>query len=512
VTERLCPFCHPDPSRVFHTGRRVIGLWDAFPVSAGHALLVPRRHVAGWFEASDEERAELTDAISIARAAILHEHRPDGFNLGVNDGRAAGQTVPHLHVHVIPRYADDVAEPRGGVRGVIPSKRDYSPDGSGVVADASPSYSAAAQRGSARESEAALDEATFAEKILNLLDQGSFTATYKYAVMLALLDLCLERAGADGRAPDSLGTRELAEKIVAIYWPHTVPFEGREVLRQNASGQAEIVSDIRRFRERYARDPSSPLSRASRAAPERYEALLRKVEFKLIEMPLPRLQWIGRSEDPFIYRIAWNRAGAMTPSDVARLDRTIYLRPAAGDHLVRLSGLLRPLIQRQWARMMTGFRANAGLVADSGLEEFLFGADRIPLDPVRSGLRELQSDRCFFCEGRLGSRSDVDHFIPWSRYPSNAIENLVVAHPDCNAQKSDFLAASPHVTKWSARQRSKTADLRTIAERATWPIAGEIPFNVARGIYLRLRGDALLWLAGKEFAPPERAMIEAALQ
>ena len=82
--------------------------------------------MASWFDATEEERAELTRAIPIARVTILHDHEPAGFNIGVNVGEAAGQTVPHLHVHVIPRYTGDVGDPRGGVRGVIPSKRSFA--------------------------------------------------------------------------------------------------------------------------------------------------------------------------------------------------------------------------------------------------------------------------------------------------------------------------------------------------------------------------------------------------
>ena len=120
-----CPFCSPEVSRVFHQGEFVLGLWDGFAVSPGHALLVPRRHIPGWFEAADEERAELLSGIDAARAAILERHRPDGFNIGMNLGEAAGQTVSHLHLHVIPRYQGDVADPRGGVRWVLPELADY---------------------------------------------------------------------------------------------------------------------------------------------------------------------------------------------------------------------------------------------------------------------------------------------------------------------------------------------------------------------------------------------------
>jgi diadenosine tetraphosphate (Ap4A) HIT family hydrolase len=120
-----CPFCEIDANRIFYESHLVVGLWDAFPVSPGHALLVTRRHVASWFDASSGERAELLDGIVAARKAIDEHHAPDGYNIGVNVGAAAGQTVAHLHLHVIPRRTGDVPNPRGGVRFVIPAKADY---------------------------------------------------------------------------------------------------------------------------------------------------------------------------------------------------------------------------------------------------------------------------------------------------------------------------------------------------------------------------------------------------
>ncbi len=125
MTEPGCPFCSPDIDGLFHRGRLVLGLWDHFPASPGHALVIPQRHVASWFEATSEERIELMAAVSDAKAAIERVHQPDGYNLGVNIGDAAGQTISHLHIHVIPRYHGDVRAPRGGVRHVIPEKADY---------------------------------------------------------------------------------------------------------------------------------------------------------------------------------------------------------------------------------------------------------------------------------------------------------------------------------------------------------------------------------------------------
>jgi superfamily II DNA or RNA helicase/diadenosine tetraphosphate (Ap4A) HIT family hydrolase/HKD family nuclease len=138
-----CPFCHPADARIFYRDALVLGLWDAYPVTPGHALLIPTRHVSTWFEATMEERVALLRGIDVARAAIDSGFGADGYNIGINSGESAGQTVFHLHVHLIPRRRGDVADPRGGVRYVIPERANYVRDA--VVAP----YAAvaAAQRG-----------------------------------------------------------------------------------------------------------------------------------------------------------------------------------------------------------------------------------------------------------------------------------------------------------------------------------------------------------------------------
>ncbi|MCC5865699.1 MAG: HIT family protein [Wenzhouxiangella sp.] len=120
-----CPFCHPDPDLIFHESELVLCLWDRYPVSPGHALLIPRRHVAEWFDATPAEQLALIAALPIAKEAIQARHKPDGYNIGINSGQAAGQTVFHLHMHLIPRYQGDQEDPRGGVRNVIPGKACY---------------------------------------------------------------------------------------------------------------------------------------------------------------------------------------------------------------------------------------------------------------------------------------------------------------------------------------------------------------------------------------------------
>lgn len=120
-----CPFCSLPANRIILEAELAVSFWDGYPVSPGHALIVPRRHVETWFDLSAEEQAAMTAAIDEVRARIEKEHSPDAYNIGINSGRAAGQTVPHVHVHVIPRYEGDVDDPRGGVRCVVPAKANY---------------------------------------------------------------------------------------------------------------------------------------------------------------------------------------------------------------------------------------------------------------------------------------------------------------------------------------------------------------------------------------------------
>lgn len=98
---------------------------DGFPVSPGHSLVILKRHIGSFFEVSSDERTALFELLVQAKQSVQAEFHPDGFNIGINDGPAAGQTVLHLHIHLIPRYLGDLADPRGGVRWVIADKADY---------------------------------------------------------------------------------------------------------------------------------------------------------------------------------------------------------------------------------------------------------------------------------------------------------------------------------------------------------------------------------------------------
>lgn len=123
-----CPFCRPQPDNLLFEDEHGRAIPDAFPVSKGHTLVVPRFHVSSFHDLKSETQAGLWRLVAEVRNRLAEKLQPDGFNIGLNDGEAAGQTVTHTHIHVIPRWKGDVADPRGGVRWVVPEKARYWSD------------------------------------------------------------------------------------------------------------------------------------------------------------------------------------------------------------------------------------------------------------------------------------------------------------------------------------------------------------------------------------------------
>lgn len=357
----------------------------------------------------------------------------------------------------------------------------------------------------------------FAERVLQLLDDGRYTATYKYAVLLGLMDLCLEQTQSSGAPPTMVTTAQLAEKVVELYWSHTLPFSGQRgslVLRQNKGGQAEIVTLVMRFRERHAPDATTPRWEARLHAREAYARLVRAVEWKLIEMPLPRLQVMGTVHVPVIYEIGWD--ASIRQRDVAEYQRgqggsfsnAITFLPGVGEYLLQLNTLLRPLVQRLWADMVA--RVNG--LEESQLDEYLFGATRTPTVRVRRGLWDWQQGRCFYCAERIKEpdAAHVDHFIPWVRYPDDSLDNLVLADVRCNLHKKASLAATEHLVRWVRRLDPAQGDYAVAADLARtleWQREPSKNLGVARGIYRRLAPDARLWLRRHEHVAPDFELL-----
>lgn len=357
----------------------------------------------------------------------------------------------------------------------------------------------------------------FATQIFDLLDRASTTSTYKYAVLLGLLECCQRHVRRDGSAPDVVTTRQLAETVIETYWTQTKPYAPfGDVLNQNSGSQAKILSAIGDFRRRHG-DVTSPHT-ARLLATKHFEKLVRKVEWTLVEMPLPKLQRLGGSVYEFLYTIGWDdsvRKRSSGFSDYQRgrpseFDNRILLRPGIGDFLVRLGPLLRPLIQREWARTVAGFNN----LAMEALETFLFDQQRQNLAALVDPLSDAQEGRCFYCGERLGTCPEVDHFVPWSRAPNDELHNFVLTHRTCNNSKSNHLADVHHLRHWLTRNDPESGEGRRFVESTgalMWDVAPEQSLSISRALYLNVPHGMLLWSSGRNFTPAAPASIAAIL-
>lgn len=346
------------------------------------------------------------------------------------------------------------------------------------------------------------DTLVFAEKIIALLDEGSFNTTYKFAVIVAFLDLSVELWAESSDRVVSVTSGHLAEKVLEFYWRQSGDFEGAGPLMAGKSGQAEILTRVLRYRESKECQGRSLIS-CKRANGSGFQALERFVEWKLVEQPLPRLQKFGGREDPFIYEIAWDENVREPQFKANQIDRRILFRAGVVENFATLNALLRPLVYRKWAEFVAS--ANQKRVKDSALEDYLFGAKRISLEPIRECLTEIQEEKCFFCAEKLrANQTHVDHFIPWSRWPSNLIQNLVVAHQGCNLAKKDFLPATQHLVRWLKRNHQDETLLSQSAQELGWQSDGRLALNAANGIYRRLPEGSKLWVKAREFSDYSR--------
>jgi diadenosine tetraphosphate (Ap4A) HIT family hydrolase len=132
MNDSVCPFCEiaaaSNHGRIIAQNEYAFAMRDGFPVSEGHTLIIPKRHTRSFFDATDGERQAMLALLDEAQVIVDAQYKPDAYNIGINDGSAAGQTVPHLHMHLIPRYDVADSDPRGGVRWVVPEKADYWSD------------------------------------------------------------------------------------------------------------------------------------------------------------------------------------------------------------------------------------------------------------------------------------------------------------------------------------------------------------------------------------------------
>jgi hypothetical protein len=329
----------------------------------------------------------------------------------------------------------------------------------------------------------------FLKELQRILQEGRFTATYKFALVHALADLSVEMGEDTGDELD-LPVIAIARRFTELYWRQVAPWPGREqtdVLAQNRGRQATVVRVVKEARVTYG-DRIDRL----RAEADAWDDLTNRVRNTVREMPLLKLQTVGEESREFLYE---NRIEG-------RGDRaTITLEPGIAYCFRRFHPLVVELAQGGWARFVR--RENAELIGQrTDLREFLFGAPRANLEAVRKPLVELQNGGCFYCGRALGSAVEVDHFVPWSRYPVDLGHNFVAVHDHCNRAKADHLSAEEHLARWVEWQEDRGYDLDQAFAHAGIPHDRQASLRITRWAYTQVEErQGLVWVKGRTLEP-----------
>ena len=329
------------------------------------------------------------------------------------------------------------------------------------------------------------EQIEFLQKVQRLLSEGLFVASYKFALLRSLADLAVLK-GDDSGSELEISIKDIAKVFIDLYWRQTRPFcasgnpQG-QVLRQNTGQQAAIIQSIAMVQAEHR--GSLPLLQHD---PIRWSRLIGDVANTVATMPLWKLQRVGDEVVEFLY------------PNIGK-GRTICLKPGVAYCLRNFYGILRNLIEGAWVNYVRNQNLQAlGYCTDLG--SFLFGAERVALNVYRPILAEVQNGTCFYCHQPLRQKGDVDHFIPWSKYPIDLGHNFVLVHVKCNRQKRDFLAAEEHLGTWVERNNLHGRSLNQFFVQARVANSLESSVSISRWAYSQTASaNGLVWVKDDEY-------------
>jgi hypothetical protein len=335
------------------------------------------------------------------------------------------------------------------------------------------------------------DQIRFLLNLQRLLAEGQFVATYKFALLMALADISVE-LGDDSGSALKVDTSKIAEKFIAYYWRQSLPYTGAgvsHVLQQNTGRPATVLSLLVKARAKFESLNALMANRGT------WNTLVTEVGGVVRKMPLWKLQTVGRDRLDFLY-------------ENAERGTKIELRPGVAYSFRRFYDLIAELVRGAWLRYVR--QQNLGVIGEAmDLGEFLFGGERNSLVAARPVLLEVQQGRCFYCGKGITGTSEVDHFIPWSRYPVDLGHNFVLADSRCNNQKRDRLPAFEHLSSWSTRNTNHGSELtRQLSERNIH-CDPEATSRIVRWAYTQTAlSSGLTWLRANEMVPLDQRWQE----
>ncbi len=329
----------------------------------------------------------------------------------------------------------------------------------------------------------------FLQRIQQLFEDGNFAATYKFSLLMALAEIAVE-CGSDDGQPLSIPISAIGEKFAELYWPQTLAYASgatgtrAAILAQNLGAQAAVVNSLVELRQAGANNLAQAKSHPG------WPDTLQTISQVVRKMPVQYLQNVGGKDTGFLYDYPPPRG-------------PLVLKPGVAANLRSFHGLIQQLSRANWIEHVRSNRLNIPIIGSADdLEQFMFGTSRQALKAAADVLGRMQSGKCFYCGDPIGSRADVDHFIPWSRYPRDLAHNFVLADRDCNRRKSDFLAARMHLERWMERNLKHGEELGGLMTQAGFVANEACSLTVAQWAYEQAISNGRVgWIQGRVTEP-----------
>jgi len=327
----------------------------------------------------------------------------------------------------------------------------------------------------------------FLNYLQRIFSEGKFTSSYKYALLMAIADLCVEKGNVGGKTLE-LKLEDIGEKFIQYYWRQSLPFGKVEskagiILNQNkgrlplittkiSSSQNLVGKSIGRFR--YT---------------ERWAGLLKDVVNVIKDQPLAKLQTLSNQPELYLYTIAVDYNSITLNEGIAYSFR--FFHP-----------MILNMVRGAWVSFVMSVRSNnevLGRITD--LEEFLFGSGRGSLGKIRKDLLDRRRGNCFYCENRIHGKGHVDHFVPWALYPFDLGHNFVIADTECNSRKRDYLASDHMLNKWLAFETFHRNELEEIFSSRNMPYDFNASMEVAWWAYEQKENSkSKIWVGDDKMA------------
>jgi len=343
----------------------------------------------------------------------------------------------------------------------------------------------------------------FIKYIQWLLESGSYTSTYKFALLMSLVNVAIE-SGVHGNETLFISYEHLAEHYIKLYWKQSLPYthnhssneETAFILSQNTGRQAAVINKIVELQTKQAN-----INKAKVLHTQEWQILKKSVAQTIRKYPAKFLQTPESIERTFLYHYDdKNSKGVLLNQGIAYC-------------LAHFSHIIFKLCQQYWTDFVRSNKHNHVVFdQDTDLRHFLFGQSRQALSSLLPMLIDIQDCQCFYCGKPLNKNMEVDHFIPWSKYPNDTAHNFVLADRRCNNAKRDYLADIPFYERWLHRNSIYYQEINSFAIEKGFVTNSNKSKKISEWAYdLAIENGDLVWQPPKQLEIISKTMPSLSL-